>query len=112
MSAIITINVREKSDKTPFAHVRSEEPIIRIPKIGELPLVRPGSIIVLPSGRMFYVKGIGIDRHGMGPYYAGEDVEHPGDGKLELLHCYLEKFGYQEITPFGERTIELREAFK
>lgn len=88
------------------------EIVALIPVKRELPLVRPGSIIVLPSGRMFYIKGIGVDRYGMGPYYSGEDVEHPGDGRLELLHCALEKFGYQEIIPFGEQTIALREAFK
>jgi hypothetical protein len=46
---------------------------------------------------MLDVQHLAIDKNGMGLFYQGIDLEHPGDGKLELLHCFLEKFGYIDI---------------
>ena len=73
------------------------------PEVRKLPLVLPGSIIVLPSEKMYFVKYIGIDGHGMGPMYVCEDIEMPeyAGGKLELIHEFLEKFGHREIIPPG-----------
>jgi hypothetical protein len=81
------------------------------PEVPKMPLVRPGSIVVLPSGRMFYVKYIGVDKNNTGPFYSGEDVEHPQDGKQELVHSFLEKFGYKEIISPGTMVAEIRRAY-
>jgi hypothetical protein len=84
--------------------------IIEVKEPVETPVVLPGSIIVLPSGRMLDVQHLGIDKNGMGLFYQGRDLEHLGDGKLELLHVFLEKFGYDQIIPPGPVAEEIRRA--